>query len=322
MLPRRNLWRGRRGIWRGARPSLVERGDPHRRKDRRDEWQPRRHGSLGAIADRAICPRWRCLARLPWPPALREGVGHQNALVTCGEHGRFFPHGVVGGVGESGAATTVGAAVRAGIAGIGPLECGSTAAAATGAGPAQLFCSARVARYSWRLCSAASSVLAAPWKSIANHNRQMNRPATPAATFCATLAPSSEPSGPIETLGSQAFRESAHPTNKLVVRFSQRMGTIHWHRTTSRGRSHCSPTPLLGSPCSPNSGPAAEPPRPVAALARRSPPMPRPQSSKFSFPQFGPSFFRVGPPKKDRRPARALSCRRRVAGCSGFGDPH
>jgi hypothetical protein len=29
----------------------------------------------------------------------------------------------------------------------------------------------------------------------------------------------SSPSGPIETLGSQAFRESAYPINRLVVRF-------------------------------------------------------------------------------------------------------
>jgi hypothetical protein len=39
-------------------------------------------------------------------------------------------------------------------------------------------------------------------------------------------------SGPIHSLGPQACGKPAHQINALVVRFSQRMGFIHWHRTT------------------------------------------------------------------------------------------
>jgi len=40
-------------------------------------------------------------------------------------------------------------------------------------------------------------------------------------------------SGPIATFGSQALRESAHLIKRRVVRFSQRLGAVRWHRTTS-----------------------------------------------------------------------------------------
>ena len=39
-------------------------------------------------------------------------------------------------------------------------------------------------------------------------------------------------SGQIQTLGSQAFGDSDHQIDLVVVRFSQRMETIRWHRTT------------------------------------------------------------------------------------------
>ena len=50
------------------------------------------------------------------------------------------------------------------------------------------------ARYCWRPWSAATSLPAAPLKSIANQSGQTISPATPAPTFCATFNPCSSAS--------------------------------------------------------------------------------------------------------------------------------
>jgi hypothetical protein len=55
-------------------------------------------------------------------------------------------------------------------------------------------CPAKFTRYSCRALSAAASVLAVPFASIANHTGQTTIPTTPAATFCTTLVFCSEAS--------------------------------------------------------------------------------------------------------------------------------
>ncbi len=72
----------------------------------------------------------------------------------------------------------------------------------------------------------------------ANGLKRQRKPPTSAnpAVAATTMRPAGiDTNGPIETLGCQAFHESAHQINRLVVR-CQRMGTIRWHRTTRTAR--------------------------------------------------------------------------------------
>lgn len=100
---------------------------------------------------------------------------------------------------DAGAARGAGGGTGATVTGADGIDAPGVAGAAlgtvcTGSGvTAPQRCSAKVARYCWRDGSAATSLPAAFWKSIPNHSTGMNTPATPATTFCATLAPSSEP---------------------------------------------------------------------------------------------------------------------------------